>query len=196
MRNTRVRALQAAGEESASPHISPTCPMCPHHGHPVPKLCQPGERRSHPPRVPSLVELKPESCCVATCDSRALKLLSPMLSSSSGANRLLLLNITLTFPICSSLKIFQIFSKAKPQRMLFSSPQGAEELACFPPTKPTMILHGFIISFQAASHRDPRAASEWGLPRCHPVPGLTRLRPYGEAGELPFSLSPANILIV
>lgn len=73
--------------------------------------------------TPFVVELEPESWCVATCDFRAPKLLLPMLSSSLGADWLLLLNITLTF-LLFFLKIFQIFSKANPRGCYFHLPSG------------------------------------------------------------------------
>lgn len=155
MRNTRLmaRSIPQHPWHAAACASCPVLCQCPHHGHRVPAVSPVGWQGA-----PVLTGLIPESCPVTVCDFVAWKLYLPLPFSSSGASRLLLLNITLSFPILFFLKIFQIFSKAEPQRMLFSSPQWAEEQARFLPTQIATVSHGFVISFQVASSRDPRAA--------------------------------------
>lgn len=144
MRNTGLRALQATREgcatiaRPATARVSPTRPwaaagagstMCPHCGHPGCKLSQSAEHRAPVLRrvfflTPFVVELELESWCVATCDFRAPKLLLPTLSSSLGADWLLLLNITLTFPAFFSEDIPNIFQSKAPEDAIFISPVG------------------------------------------------------------------------
>lgn len=68
----------------------------------------------------------------------------------------------------SSVFLFFFFPKNIPnvfqsraQRMLFSSPWWAEELACFLPTQRAMISHGSVISCQATSIWEGSAGVAW-----------------------------------